>query len=148
MIPGGVASKKTVLFIPGHRLFVYTRGCLFTPAASRWRALRWPVQSCRAVVAAFTWLASGQRWLAVLLQGSLSNFQYRRWPGSTVEGSRLRQRGVYCQPRVWAGSAGQQPVYDPRPLFYSFPSLSIGTSHQTPRRQSREGFGGGLLKSR
>ena len=82
--------KKTVLFIPGHRLFVYTRGCLFTPAALRWRALRWPVQSCRAVAATFMRLASGQRWLAVLLQGGLSNIQYRRWPGSTVEGSRLR----------------------------------------------------------
>ena len=148
MISGGVASKRPFLFIPGHSLFVYTRGCLFTPAASQWRALRWPVQSCRAVAAVSTRLASGQRWLAALLQGNLSNIQYRRWPGSTVEGSRFRQRDVYRQPRVWAGGAGQQRIHDPRPLFCSFSSLSIGTSHQTPKRQSREGFGGGLLKSR
>ena len=86
-------------------------------------------------------------WLVVLRQPGLRNVQRRGWPGSTVEGGSFWKGSVYQQPRVWASGAGQQRVDDPRPLSISFPSLSIGTSYM-PSRQSREGFGGVLLKSR
>ena len=74
--------------------------------------------------------------------------QYRGWSGSSLEGGSFWQGGFYLQPRVRAGGAGQQRVHNPRPLSISFPSLSMWTSQLGPRRQSREGFGGGLLKSR
>ena len=54
--PSGVVSRL-LLFIAGH-LFVYSRGCLITPATSRWRALGWPVNARRAVATAFALLTS------------------------------------------------------------------------------------------
>ena len=95
-------------------------------------------------------LAPGQTralWLVVLRQSGLGNVQHRGWPGSTVEGGSFGEGSVYQQPHVCSRGAGQQWVDNPRPLSFSFPSLSMGTSH-SPSRQSREGFGGGLLKSR
>ena len=105
----------------------------------------------RAVVAAFAWLASGQRrslWLVVLRQSDFHNVQHCGWPGSTVEGGSFWQGSVYQQPRVWVSGAGQQWVDDPRPLSFSIPRLSIGISHWMPSRRSREGLGRGLLWSR
>ena len=129
---------------------LYEWWILFTPVISWKRALRRSIDPCRAVAAAFAGLAPGQTrslWLVVLRQSSLCNVQHRGWPGSTVEGGSFGKGGVYQQPHVWASGAGQQRVDNPRPLSVSFPSLSMGTSH-SPSRQSREGFGGGLLKSR
>ena len=149
MIPGGVASRL-LLFIAGH-LFVYSRGCLFTPATSRRRALGWPENACRAVATAFALLMPrlGRR-LVLFLSGFLFlQIQDCRWPGLAAKGSRLGQcSGVYQKPSVWACGTGQQRVHNARPLSLGFPSLSIGTSHTMPRRQSREGFGARLLRSR
>ena len=63
-----------------------------------------------------------------------------------AKGGSFWSDGVYRDPRVWASGLGQQGVNDPRPLSNSVASLSMGTSHTMPRRQSREGFGAGLLK--
>ena len=65
MIPGGVASRL-LLFIAGH-LFVYSRGCLITPATSLRRALGWPVNARRAVATAFALLTSRLGWRLVFL---------------------------------------------------------------------------------
>ena len=126
---------------------LYQWWILFTPVASWRRALRWSIDPCRAVAAG---LARGQTrslWLVVLRQSGLCNVQHRGWPGSAVEGGSFWKGSVYQQPRVWTNGAGQQQVDDPRLFSVSFPSLSMGTSH-LPSRQYREGFGGGLLKSR
>ena len=149
MIPDGVASRL-LLFIAGH-LFVYSRGCLITPATSRRRALGWPVNTRRAVATAFALLTSRLGWRLVLLLSRVLLLQVQDCgrPGLAAKGSRLGQRGgVYKKPGVWACGAGQQRVHNSKPLSLSFPSLSKGTSHFAPRGQSREGFGGGLLRSR
>ena len=55
----------------------------------------------------------------------------------SAKGSRLGQRGgVDHKLGVWACGTGQQQVHDPRPPTKGSPSLSIGTSHFEPRRQS------------
>ena len=129
---------------------LYKWWILFTPVASWRRALRWSIDPCRAVAAAFAGLAPGQMrslWLVVLRQSGLGNVQHHGWPGSTVEGGSFSKGSVYQQPRVWASGAGQQWVDNPRPLSLSFPSHFMGTCH-SPNRQSRAGFGEGLLKSR
>ena len=149
MIPDGVASRL-LLFIAGH-LFVYSRGCLFTPATSRRQALGWPVNARRAVATAFALLTSRLGWRLVLLLSGFLFLQIQdcRRPGLAAKGSRLGQRGgVYHKPCVWACGAGQQWVHNSRPLSMGFPSLSKGPSHFAPRGQSREGFGVGLLRSR
>ena len=129
--------------------FVYSRGCLVTPATSRRRALWWPVNARWVVVTAFVWLASRLGWQLVLFLSRLFQIQDCGRPGLTTKGSRLGQRDdVYQELGVWACGAGQQRIHDPRPPSISSPSLSIGTSHFGPRRQSREGFGVGLLRSR
>ena len=175
MIPGGIAShpipgrgssnpergtggswddsrwcsvEETVLFIPGRRFCLYQGVLNHTSdlaAASALMACRLLPSGCDGV----TWLASGLGWRPVLLLGSLSNIQDCGWPALTTKGSRLGQRGgVDRQLRIWACGTGQQRIHDPWPFSISFPSLSIWTSQFGPRRQSREGFGGGLLKSR
>ena len=148
MIPGGVASKRQFCLYQV-TFFVYSRGCLVTPATSRRRALGWPVNARRAVATAFVWLASRLGWRLVLFLPRLLQIQDCGRPGLTSKGSRLGQRrGVDQELGVWACGAGQQRIHDPRPPSISFPSLSIGTSQIGPRRQSREGFGVGLLRSR
>ena len=116
---------------------------------SRRRALGWPVNARRAVATAFAWLASRLGWRLVLFLPRLLQIQDCGQPGLTSKGSRLGQRsGVDHELGVWACGAGQQRIHDPRPPSKSSPNLSIGTSHFGPRRQSREGFGVGLLRSR
>ena len=67
--PSGVASCL-LLFIEGH-LFVYSRGCLITPATSRRRVLGWPVNARRVVATAFALLTFRLGWrLVFLLSGS------------------------------------------------------------------------------
>ena len=68
-------------------------------------------------------------WMVFLHQPVFCDVQHRGWPDPSIEGSSFWQGGVYLQPRVWAGGAGQQRVEDPRPLSFSFPCLSIGISH-------------------
>ena len=138
-----VYSRSPFLFIAG--------GCLITPATLQRRALGWPVNARRAVATAFALLTSRLGWrLVFLLSGVLSlQIQDCGRPGLAAKDSRLGQRsGVYTKPGVWACATGQQRVHNSRPLSLSFPSLSKGTSHFAPRGQSREGFCGGLLRSR
>ena len=135
--------SRSPLFIAG--------GCLFTPATLRRRALGWPVNARRAVATAFALLTSRLGWRLVLLLSGFFFLQIQDCgrPGLAAKGSRLGQRGgVYREPSIWVCGVGQQRVHNSRPLSMSFRSLSKGTSHFVPRGQSREGFGGGLLRSR
>ena len=97
MIPSGVVSRP-LLFIAGY-LFVYSRGCLITPATSRRRALGWPVNIRREVATAFALLTSRLGWRLILLL----QVQDCGRPGLAANSSRLGQRGgVYKKPGVWA----------------------------------------------
>ena len=123
-------------------------GSLFTPVASWGRVLGRSVDPHGAIAASLAGLAPVQErslWLVFLRQPGFCDVQHRGWPGPSIEGSSFWQGGVNLQPHVWASSTGQQRVYDTRPLSFSFPCLSIRISHRLPSRQSREGFGRGLL---
>ena len=156
MIPGGVApqpilreaaipgmASKFILAYTGHRSCLYqslvynSGGSLVTPVASWGRALGGSVNPCGAVPASLAGLAPVQTWslwrqgsrLVFLCQPGVRDVQHRGWPGPSVEGSSFWQGGVDLQPRVWASGAGQQQVYNTRPLSSSFPCLSIRISH-------------------
>ena len=51
MIPGGVASKRQFCLYQV-TFFVYSRGCLVTPAASAWMACKRPSSGCFSVCVA------------------------------------------------------------------------------------------------
>ena len=137
-------------------LFVYSRArSLLTPVTGAWWVLLRPVKPAGAVPRPFAGLTPGRVWSTgwwvtrhsiLLLRHGLWYLDYCRRAVTAVQHSSFREGSIDLQASVWAGSAGQQRVHDSRPLSDSFPSLSTGTSH-LPRRQSREGFGGGLLKS-
>ena len=141
-IRGGVVDL--LVYTRAGRWFVYNRGwILFIPAAmGRW-AFRWLVNARWAIATAFAWLSPcgpwSWRWQS-LWQAGLGYLQHSGRPGLAVSGGSFRQGGFYRDPCVWTGGAGQQGVNDPRPLSCSVPSLSLGTSHWAPRRQSREGL--------
>ena len=84
-------------------------------------------------------------------EGSCKRFPTVR-PGSgmstTVGGRSQRSKAAASGRAVSITSRVGQRVDDSRPLPSSFPCLSCGISQMLPRRQSREGLGRGLLKSR
>ena len=136
-------------------VLVYTRRSLVTPVASWWGALLGPIHSCRVIPASLVgraraWSAWLRRsWLEFFISlAGVHNVQHRGWSGSSTRSGCFRQGGVNLQPHVWSSGAGQQWIYNSRPLLSSLPYLSIGTSQLVPRRQPREGLGRGLLESR
>ena len=166
MIPGGVAPQLPLeqVTIPGvvspislvysrsrHRLLVYNYSGSYSHqwprGGKRFDGLYTPVERLRRRLRVWRLAKRGPcgwRFFCKLVS-PMSN---------TVGGLDRRSRAADSgraasinSTRIWASGAGQQRVDNLRPLSISFPSLSMGTSH-SPSRQSREGFGGGLLKSR
>ena len=147
-------SQTLALVHISHYLLIPGRS-LVTPVASWWGALLGPIDPSGAIPAS---LAGRARAWSAWLRGSglgfsfclavVRDIQHREWARSPVQSGCFRKGGVYLQPRVRASGAGQQRVQQAWPLLSSLPCLSIETSQLLPRRQSREGFGRGLLESR